>query len=326
MKPNGLSQTINRPWFAILAPALLGFGLAALCVRASEFYGWSLFLGLPVLVSFLSGFCTAYQRDVPFRRVYWISVASLIALGALILILALDGLICLLMALPLALLISLVGASLGRVLGRACKRGARAVAPLLAALLFPGLVAFDRGTQSPEPLREVRSSVVVDAPVETVWRAVIAFPKIQEPPTGIFRLGIAYPIEARIEGTGVGAIRYCVFSTGSFVEPITHWEEPTYLAFDVRESPEPMRELSFYEHIEAPHLHGHMVSHRGQFRLVERAGGVFLEGTTWYTHTLAPQWYWGPVSDFIIHQIHGRVLNHIKRTSEAAREGVRFEG
>jgi hypothetical protein len=59
-----------------------------------------------------------------------------------------------------------------------------------------------------------------------------------------------------------------------------------------------------------------MVSHHGQFQLTERDGQVVLEGTTWYTHTLAPQWYWGPISDFLIHRIHERVLEQIKRTSE----------
>ncbi len=248
---------------------------------------------------------------------YWISVLSLLALGCFILVFALDGAVCLLMALPLAMFLGVIGAVLGRYLGMACQGGLPSVLPLLLVLLFPGLVAFERTTKPAEPLRSVTTSVLVRAPIERVWQTVIAFPKITEPPTGIFRCGIAYPIEANIEGTGVGAIRHCVFSTGNFVEPITRWEEPTLLAFDVSSSPPPMRELSLYEHVEAPHLHGHMVSHRGQFRLFEREGQVVLEGTTWYTHTLSPQWYWGPISDYMIHQIHERVLNHIKRTSEA---------
>lgn len=309
---------INSRWFATLVPALLGFGLSALCVRVFEFYGWTLFLGLPVVVCFLSAFCTAFKRQVSFSSAYWISVLSLLCLGGFILIVALDGVICLLMALPLAMTLGTIGAVLGVWLGGACSGGVRTALPLLLVLLFPGLVAFERTTRPPEPLRTVTTGVVVHAPIQRVWQTVIAFPRIAEPPTGIFRLGIAYPIEARIEGSGVGAIRHCVFSTGSFVEPITHWEEPALLAFDVSSSPPPMRELSLYEHVEAPHLHGHMVSHRGQFRLIERDGQVVLEGTTWYTHTLSPQWYWGPISDYMIHQIHGRVLSHIKRTSEGA--------
>ena len=43
---------------------------------------------------------------------------------------------------------------------------------------------------------------------------------------------------------------------------------------------------------------------------------TLLEGITWFTHTLSPQWYWGPISDYMIHRIHERVLNHIKRTVE----------
>lgn len=309
---------INSRWFATLIPALLGLGLAALCVRVFQSYGWSLFLGLPVAVCFLSAFCTSFRRTVSFSSAYWTSVLSLLCLGGFILIFALDGAICLLMAFPLSMLLGTVGAALGLWLGSACRGGLPSVLPLLLVCMFPGLVAFDRATKPQEPLRLVTTSVVVRAPIERVWQTVIAFPKISEPPTGIFRCGIAYPIEARIDGSGVGAIRHCVFSTGSFVEPITRWESPSLLAFDVSSSPPPMRELSLYEHVEAPHLHGHMISHRGQFRLFERDGQVVLEGTTWYTHTLSPQWYWGPISDYMIHQIHERVLNHIKRTSEGA--------
>ena len=310
-------KIINSRGFATLVPALIGFGLAALCVQGFKSYGWSLFLGLPVVVCFLSAFCTSFRREVSFASAYWTSVLSLLLLGGFILLLALDGFVCLLMAFPLAMLLGLIGAALGRALGGSCRGGIRATLPLLLLPLFPGLVAFERVTAPPLPLRVVTTSVVIHAPMERVWRTVIAFPEITEPADGIFRFGIAYPIKARIEGSGVGAIRHCVFSTGSFVEPITAWQEPTLLAFDVSSSPPPMKELSLYEHLEAPHLHGHMVSHHGEFRLVQRGDEVVLEGATWYTHTLSPQWYWGPISDYMIHRIHERVLNHIKRTAEA---------
>lgn len=224
--------------------------------------------------------------------------------------------LCLLMALPLAMVLAFIGSSIGWTVGSACVGKPRDGAVLLVLLAFPGLVAFERAAAPPVPMRDVTTRVIVNAPIHRVWETVVAFPKIAEPPTGVFRWGIAYPIEARIDGTGVGAVRHCIFSTGPFVEPITHWEEPNWLAFDVEESPAPMKELSLYENIDAPHLHGHMVSHRGEFRLTEQDGKVLLEGTTWYTHTLEPQWYWGPISDYLIHRIHERVLSHIQRVAE----------
>ena len=310
-------KTLHNFWFATVVPALIGFGFAVLSIRYFEQYGWSLFLGLPVLVCFLSAFCTSFRRSIPFSQAYWTSVTSLLILGGFILVFAIDGLICLIMALPLALMLAVPGAALGRAVGKACMRGIDPVVPLLLIWIFPGLIAFEAREVPVPQVRSVTSSVIVNAPAGRVWDIVVAFPQISEPPGGIFQLGVAYPVEARIEGQGVGAIRYCTFSTGSFVEPITDWERPKLLAFNVTANPEPMKEFSFYKKVHAPHLHGYMVSRRGQFRLIERDGHVVLEGTTWYTHSLYPLWYWGLISDGIIHRIHGRVLNHIKRIAEA---------
>ena len=299
-----------------MMPALVGLGLAAFCVQNLQFYGWSLFLGVPVVVGFVSAFCLSFRREVSQSAAFGAATVSVLLLGGVMIVFAMDGVICLLMALPLALCFAIVAAAVGRVAGRACGRGVRSALPLLVVFLFPAFVAFDYTSRAAPPVRSVTTSVVVHAPIEQVWNGVITFPKITEPLSGIFCLGIAYPIEARIEGSGVGAVRHCIFSTGSFVEPITKWQQPDLLAFDVQSSPPPMKELSPYEQINAPHLHGHMNSQRGQFRLIQREGKVILEGTTWYTHTLAPQWYWGPISDYMIHRIHERVLNHIKRTVE----------
>jgi len=78
-----------------------------------------------------------------------------------------------------------------------------------------------------------------------------------------------------------------------------------------------MQELSPYE-IRPPHLDGFLKSRRGQFRLLPLAKGrTRLEGTTWYSHSLYPSGYWRFWSDWIIHKIHLRVLEHIRVLSEA---------
>jgi hypothetical protein len=96
-----MQRALNNKATAILVPALVGLGGAALSVRAFELYGWSLFLGLPIVVSFLAAFAWCYKRQESFGSAYGVSCLSILALGGLIMIFALDGLICLLMALPL---------------------------------------------------------------------------------------------------------------------------------------------------------------------------------------------------------------------------------
>jgi hypothetical protein len=317
-----MQRFLNHKPTAIFLPALIGLGGAALSVRVFEQYGWSLFLGLPIVVSFLAAFAWCFRRRESFGSAYGVSCLSILALGGLIMVFALDGIICLLMALPLALVLALVGTTLGRFVGSSIGGAAGTTVASMLSLSFPLLVGFEH-SRAPEPaLREVTTSVLIDARIEDVWDTVIAFPEITEQPGFVFRMGIAYPIEARIEGQGVGAIRYCVFSTGSFVEPITEWDAPNRLSFDVTENPPPMKELSIYKDMHAPHLDGYMVSNKGQFRLSEQGDQVLLEGTTWYTHRISPEFYWGLVSDQIIHRIHLRVLNHIKHHTEPNRGAV----
>ena len=124
------------------------------------------------------------------------------------------------------------------------------------------------------------------------------------------------------EGEGVGAIRYCEFSTGAFVEPITVWEPAHRLAFDVVDQPLTMQELSPYENVHAPHLESGLVSHQGEFRLVHLPGGrTRLDGTTWYSVHMGPQVYWSLWSDSIIGAIHERVLEHVRDEAERTWHG-----
>lgn len=306
----------------VLVPAACLYLAFALAVTQLASYGLTLMVGAPLTVGAYIGAVrarTGRTRNVRGGLGQFTQAALLVAV--LLLLTGNEGLICLVMALPLQLALGLVGVLLGVGVagqGAAPASTSRAVALPLVALLAASPLAHlvERGLAPPAPVREVTTAVLVDAPLERVWEQVVAFSRIEEPPDWLSRLGVAYPLEARIEGAGVGAVRHCVFSTGAFVEPITRWEPPHLLAFDVERCPPPVRELSFRE-VHAPHLTDHFVSHRGQFRLSQQADGrVLLEGTTWYSHAIAPDWYWGPLSDALIHRIHRRVLRHITRTSE----------
>lgn len=304
---------------AVFLPAVIGLGGAFVAVRLLGTYGWALFLGLPVLVSFLSALIFRKWRNASWGACYGVALLAILALGGFILVFAIDGLICLVMAFPLAAALCLVGAALGYLLGRNLSARATFLMPLLLVAVFPALLGFEY-MQPPEPaLHEVASRVEIEAPIHEVWKNVIEFDRIEELPRGIFRLGIAYPVSARIDGEGVGAIRHCVFSTGPFVEPITVWDSPHTLEFSVTSNPPPMKEFSPHGHLDTPHLHDTFVSTRGRFRLWEENGTVILEGTTWYFQRITPDWYWHRLSDGIIHEIHLRVLREIKRQSEGER-------
>ncbi len=140
---------------------------------------------------------------------------------------------------------------------------------------------------------------------------------IEKPTEWIFKTGIAYPVDAEIEGHGIGAIRSCNFTTGSFVEPITKWDEPTLLQFDVLDQPTPMRALNPFWDVHPPNLNGYFQSKKGQFKLTETKNNkTLVVGTTWFNIHIHPVVYWDIWSKYILHKIHYRVLKHIKKQSE----------
>src|SRR5439155_1700923 len=143
------------------------------------------------------------------------------------------------------------------------------------------------------PSHEVVTVVEIAALPDVVWRHVVTFPDLPPPTEVLFRAGVAAPLRARIEGHGVGAVRYCDFTTGSFVEPITAWDENRLLAFDIIAQAPPMTEWSPYRNVNPPHLDGYFRATHGEFRLTPLPGGrTRLEGRTAYVVDMFPQRYW----------------------------------
>jgi uncharacterized membrane protein YhaH (DUF805 family) len=296
----------------------LAVGAVALATLGLGSYGAGLFVGVPFALGMVSVVLYGLTRPQPLGACLAVAFWAATLAGLLLLLLALEGAICLLMASPIWYALVMLGALVGYAVQArpwAASHGPLLLLGLLVTL--PGLLAAESATGVPPPVWEVTSAVEVDAPPEAVWRQVVSFPPLPEPDDWAFRAGVAYPVRAEIAGRDPGAVRRCVFSTGAFVEPIDVWDEPRRLAFRVEEQPEPMREWSPYA-IHPPHLHGYLVSRRGEFRLVPLPGGrTLLEGTTWYTNDMAPAAYWRLWSDAIIHRIHLRVLRHVKALAEA---------
>ena len=296
--------------------ALLVGGVMLTCsVYLMASYGGSLFLGTPLLMSATAAYLDNRQYARSFGSAILLGMAAVFCGSLALLLFALEGVICVAMAVPLLVPIGAFGGVLGKAIADATRRPAAGL--LAAVLIWPFWAGAESlWWRSPEYL--VTSSIEIDAPPEAVWPRVLDFPDLPAERPWYFRWGISCPECARIEGSGVGATRYCEFSTGAFKEPITVWQEPERLAFDVVEQPDPMLELSFYPRVHPPHLAGYLRSTRGEFRLVRLSEQrTRLEGRTWYRFEMYPQWYWTAWSDLLIHRIHERVLVHVQKICEA---------
>jgi hypothetical protein len=309
---------------AILIPFPFGLAVAALSFKVLQSYGWGVFVGIPFALPMISVILYGYHSPRRLSECLWLGMLWLLVACGACLLLAFEGIICLVMALPLAIPVVLLGSATGYVI-QARPLGSSEATRLLLVLMaaLPAMVGAESVARQEAPRFAVRTSVEVEAPREAVWGHVIRFDPLPKPDDWVFQSGLAYPARAVIEGQGVGAIRRCEFSTGPFIEPIEVWDQPRLLRFAVTSNPPPMQEWNPFAEIHPPHLDGFLVARRGQFRLVEIADGrTLLEGTTWYQHHLWPAAYWRLWSDTIIHRIHQRVLNHIKRSAELGTPGA----
>ena len=319
----GALQGEERVVWSALVGVGAGTALSLSMVLFSVFvvgqYGAGLFVATPFVMGAVSAFLFNLRRPLGLFPNVTLAVVTVGVTSGTLMLFALEGALCLAMAAPLGLILAGMGVILGRQLAALELRR-----PILGSIvLLPALIGLE-----PPPgeaiLHEVRSEIVVDAAPEVVWGKLAEWPelKLPDPPQWFFQQGIAYPMRAHIEGRGVGAIRYCEFSTGPFVEPITVWDEPYHLAFDVVESPPTMHEWSPYEKVFAPHLDGILQSRHGEFRLEPMEGGkTRLIGTTWYSFDMAPEAYWALWSDAAIHAIHMRVLRYVGILAEEEARG-----
>jgi hypothetical protein len=308
-------ETKNIKIISVLVTLVISVILGTISVQFFGEYGWTIFVLIPLMIGFLPPFMTGKTKQISRNEAYKLSFATLSLALLGLLLFALEGAICIVMASPILALLTLLGSYVGyQTQENTVVNTPNTMTVLILGAI--GLMGFDT-LNEPKGLIPVKTKIIVNSNIENVWKNVVTFDKIEEPVDWLFKTGIAYPTDATINGIGVGAIRYCNFTTGSFVEPITKWEEPNILQFDVKEQPIPMNEMNPFWEVHPPHLDGYFKSYKGQFKLVEIDDNkTELEGTTWYQVDITPEFYWKIWSDFIIHRIHDRVLNHIKKESE----------
>ena len=235
-------------------------------------YGIALFILIPFFIGLSSTILYGYKREITIRKSLRIGSLTLTVFVLGIIVFAIEGLICIAMAAPFGLLFTWFGSLIGYFINN--KINNKSLNSIIVLVFMIPTISFIEKDIKPE-LMSVVTSIEIDSDQKTVWKNIIEFPQLDEPKELIFKTGIAYPINAKIKGTGVGAVRHCNFTTGSFVEPITLWDEPNLLKFDVLEQPASMKELSYLD-IDAPHLHDYLVSKKGQFKLTSLGNGKTL--------------------------------------------------
>ena len=165
----------RRALVAILIPLPVAAVLAYVGTHILRDYGWSLFVGLPFVLPMISVVIYGFGREVTQRDCYWIALLWILTAIVLTVATAFEGLICIIMMLPLAVPIVILGALVGYFILELGPEPPRHLGKLVIVLfaLLPTMVGAEHVTKPKPLLFTCKTSVVVDAPPESVWRHVV---------------------------------------------------------------------------------------------------------------------------------------------------------
>ncbi len=296
---------------AIAVAVVLGAGIGFLTRSFWERYGLAIFAVLPFLEGCVAALLVGRYRGATIGRAIGAANAGLLIGSFAVVLFAWEGIVCVVMAAPI-----LVGmASLGAAFAFALENRIRRPRALMASYAVFAPLALYSGASSSNgwDSRCVQTSTIVRAEPEKVWPFCVALDRIADPSEPLLLVGIAHPIRV-VSGAGVGARRECVLTTGTMIERISAWEPGKVLQFDVKFTPETMKETNPFGTIHPAHLSGYYECIRGRFDITPLGRGLTLiTGTSWYRQRLGPAWYWGLWSDEVVHEIHRSVFAEIAR-------------
>lgn len=247
-------------------------------------------------------------------KIGWICITAFIVIAVLVFR---EAGICAIMAAPIFYLGSALGSAISGLSLR--KWRSRSVSSCLVVL---PLLALPAEPFMPAPVLDgqVQSVVVIDAPLETVWKNTVEIPKIAPQELmwtfshGV--VGVPQPIDARLEGAGVGAVRHLRWTHGvTFEEVVTDWQPGRHLAWTFRFGPQSIPD-AVEGHIKIDSSYLRIAN--GDYRLDPLPDGkTRLSLTTHYAIATPINVYcawWGSI---FLRDFHGTVLNVIQKRSEA---------
>src|ERR1700686_660699 len=95
---------------------IIGLVCLSLSTRVLGSYGWSLFIALPFCMGLFAVLLHSYHEPRSFGSCMEVSIMPIVILGGVLLAIAVEGIICLIMAAPLAMLLAMPGGSIGFVI------------------------------------------------------------------------------------------------------------------------------------------------------------------------------------------------------------------
>ena len=247
----------------VIIGALLGvvYGLVARLVFGFavwedffEVMSGAFILGVPLSLGFIAVWFGPYRTSRRYNDLIFVPWLSALACLFCALALVWEGIICVLIWLPLVIVLSLAGGLLAGLCLKIFKSPRDRNYCVVAIALLPfALAPLEQLQAVSAEIKTVPTQIKIHASAQTVWNQIRSVPLItakEQSYSFTHLIGFPQPLEAKLVGEGIGAVRYATFEKGVlFVETITEWDEPHCLSFSIRADTKNIPPKTFDEHV-----------------------------------------------------------------------------
>ncbi|HWV16158.1 MAG TPA: hypothetical protein VN030_12075 [Cellvibrio sp.] len=276
-------------------------------------------VGAPFAVGAVAVFVASKAEQLTIRQ--QVAVASSAMLFFLLAMFAflLEGLICIVLIVPVFFMAAIIG---GLSAGLVIKYLRKPKPPLYGIALLPLLLGPIEAQLPPASQANlVSTSIIIDASPAQVFDQLAAVKDIQPDELGfsfMHLIGLPRPVEAAMNGQGVGAVRTSRWEKGvSFKEEISVWERPHKLHYNFNIPPNSIPREALDRHVELGGEYFTVLN--GGYDLEPTADGkTQLTLSTRYLNKSQLQAYGNTWGNIVLNDFHHSILGLMKNRAESA--------
>ncbi len=286
-KEFGISTIISLT-FLSLGFLLIHYGLIG--------YGLSFFVFLPFILGYIFG-----ESSLKAFSLYGL-IFSLVVFFLLLLLGNLEGMVCILMAMPLIILPLLFGVLIKYFVKKYQKNKKNknliksTVLPLCIFLIFG--FAENKLRKNDKALVEIKTEIILPYSSMEVYDTIKSVDTLNTEKPFLMKLDLPIPQKCILEEEKVGAIRTCYFEEGKIIERVTAIEKGKLLRMDIIDYQ--LTGRRWFDFKEAIYTFEEL-----------KNGHCKMTRITTYTSQLYPRLYWQPLEKIGIEQEHEYVFNNL---------------
>ncbi len=287
MKKEFILSAIITFTFLTLGFLLLHFDLIS--------YGVSIFVFLPFIIGYILG------KSIVKKFSLFGLIFSIVTFFILLYVGALEGMVCIIMALPLAIIAVILGGWIKILFEKKKDKPDNLIkSSILPLIVFLGVGFLEKElTKNDKEIISVKTEMTVPFTAMEVYETIKSVDTLIAEKPFLMKLDLPIPNKCVLEKEEVGGLRTCYFSGGTITERITELEKGKVLRMDVIDYKLKGRKwLGFKEAIY-------------YFEQVGQDSSKITRITT-YTSVLTPRFYWEPLEKMGISQEHDYVFDNLR--------------